>query len=109
MAAHPHIQTHVVLDERSAGFMALGIGKASGRPAALICTSGTAVANYYPAVVEARMSGVPLLVLSADRPPALRQVGANQAIRQQGIFGSYTVFEHDAGEPVARTEDFRRL
>jgi len=109
MAAHPHIQTHVVLDERLAGFMALGIGKASGRPAALICTSGTAVANYYPAVVEARMSGVPLLVLSADRPPALRQVGANQAIRQQGIFGSYTVFEHDAGEPVARTEDFRRL
>lgn len=108
-AAHPHIQTHVVLDERSAAFIGLGIGKATGKPAALICTSGTAVANYYPAVVEARMSGVPLLILSADRPPSLRQVGANQAIRQQGIFGSYTVFDHDAGEPVARGEDIRRL
>lgn len=108
-ALHPHIHSQVVVDERSAGFVALGIAMKSREPAALVCTSGTAVANYLPSVVEAHMSGVPMLVLSADRPPNLRNIGANQAIRQNGIFGSYAVFEHDAGEPVNSANDFRRL
>ena len=106
---HSGIEKHVAVDERSAAFMALGIGMESGAPAALVCTSGTAVANYFPAVIEARMSGIPMLVLSADRPPNLRNIGANQAIRQNGIFGEYPVFSHDAGEPVNAPVDFRRL
>jgi 2-succinyl-5-enolpyruvyl-6-hydroxy-3-cyclohexene-1-carboxylate synthase len=108
-AAHPFITSHVVVDERSAGFIALGIGMKSSSPAALVCTSGTAVANYLPAVVEAHMSGIPMLVLSADRPPSMRNIGANQAIRQAGIFGNYAGFEHDAGEPMNSDSDFRRL
>lgn len=88
-ARHPAIETLVQLDERSAGFLALGIGKGSGRPAAVITTSGTAVANLLPAVVEAERSETPLLLLTADRPLRLRGVDANQAIRQEGIFGGF--------------------
>lgn len=108
-AVHPGLKTHVVLDERSAGFMALGIAKQTGTPAGLICTSGTAAANYFPAVVEARHSGVPLLLLTADRPPNLRNVGASQAIDQLKLYGDYPVFFHDAGEPVLEAEDLGRL
>lgn len=82
------LRLHVRVDERSAGFLALGLGMASGRPAALVTTSGTAVANLHPAVVEASHAQVPLLVLSADRPGWLRDTGANQTIDQVGIFGS---------------------
>ncbi|MBF2055224.1 MAG: 2-succinyl-5-enolpyruvyl-6-hydroxy-3-cyclohexene-1-carboxylic-acid synthase [Candidatus Sericytochromatia bacterium] len=89
-ARHPQLQAHLVYDERAAGFMALGLGRASGLPAALICTSGSALANYFPAVVEAAQDEVPLLILSADRPPELQQSGANQTIEQPGIFGDYT-------------------
>src|SRR5690606_25693264 len=85
-AQHPGIGLHVVIDERSAAFQALGWAKAAGRPAAVITTSGTAVANLVPAVVEADSSGVPLVVVSADRPPEERGVGANQAIDQRDIF-----------------------
>lgn len=108
-AAFRDIKKHVVLDERSAAFMALGIGKATGKPAALVCTSGTAAANYYPAVVEARMAGVPLLVLTADRPPNLRNIGAPQAIDQVKMFADYPVFFHDAGEPQFDRQDIQRL
>lgn len=104
-AQHPDIQKHVVLDERSAGFIALGIGLESGIPAALVCTSGTAVANYLPAVIEAKMSGVPMMVLSADRPQMHRNVGANQAIDQSNLFGVYSVFFTDVGEPKETTAD----
>ena len=87
-AVEDRITCHVVHDERSAGFFALGIAKQSGIPAALICTSGTAAANYLPAVVEASQARVPLLVLTADRPPELRGVGAPQTIDQVGIYGA---------------------
>lgn len=80
------IQLHVRIDERVAGFLALGIGRESGAPAAVICTSGTAAANLLPAALEAHHSGVPLLLLTADRPPELRGVGSNQTTDQLGMF-----------------------
>lgn len=84
----PEIEVSVIVDERSAGFFALGAAQATGEPVALLCTSGTALVNYHPAVVEADESGVPLLVLSADRPPELRGIGAGQTIDQIKTFGS---------------------
>jgi 2-succinyl-5-enolpyruvyl-6-hydroxy-3-cyclohexene-1-carboxylate synthase len=84
----PEIEVTVIVDERSAAFFALGAAQASGAPVALLCTSGTAVANYHPAVIEADESGVPLVVLSADRPPELRGIGAGQTIDQIKVFGA---------------------
>ncbi len=84
----PEIEVTVILDERSAGFFALGAAQAGGEPVALLCTSGTAAANYHPAVCEADESALPLLVLSADRPPELRGIGAGQTIDQIKLFGS---------------------
>lgn len=98
---HPGLETVVALDERSAGFHALGRSKADGRPAGLICTSGTAAANYFPAVVEADMSMTPLMVMTADRPAELRGVGANQTIDQVELFGSKVRFFHDVPAPGA--------
>ncbi|MBP2645673.1 MAG: 2-succinyl-5-enolpyruvyl-6-hydroxy-3-cyclohexene-carboxylic-acid synthase [Firmicutes bacterium] len=89
LAEHPAIQVWLHIDERSAGFFALGMAKASRKTVALLCSSGTAAANYMPAVVEAHQSRVPLLLLTADRPPELRDVGAPQAIDQIHIFGRY--------------------
>ncbi|MBI3430442.1 MAG: 2-succinyl-5-enolpyruvyl-6-hydroxy-3-cyclohexene-1-carboxylic-acid synthase [Actinobacteria bacterium] len=79
---------HIRIDERTAGFFALGIAKASKRPVALLCTSGTAVANYHPSVLEAHHSQIPLLVITADRPARLRQTGSNQTTLQSGIYGA---------------------
>jgi 2-succinyl-5-enolpyruvyl-6-hydroxy-3-cyclohexene-1-carboxylate synthase len=84
----PEIEAKVIVDERSAGFFALGAAQASREPVALLCTSGTALVNYHPAVVEADESGIPLVVLSADRPPELRGIGAGQTIDQIKSFGS---------------------
>jgi 2-succinyl-5-enolpyruvyl-6-hydroxy-3-cyclohexene-1-carboxylate synthase len=99
----PEIEVAVILDERSAGFFALGAAQASGEPVALLCTSGTAAANYHPAVCEADESAVPLVVLSADRPPELRGIGAGQTIDQIKLFGSAVrwfceVGTHDADD-----------
>ncbi|MBB2976672.1 2-succinyl-5-enolpyruvyl-6-hydroxy-3-cyclohexene-1-carboxylate synthase [Microbacterium endophyticum] len=90
---------HVRIDERVAGFTALGIGRELRVPAAVICTSGTAVANLLPAVLEAHHAGVPLLLLTADRPPELRGIGANQATRQVGIFAPNVRYEADLPVP----------
>lgn len=93
------VRVRVFLDERSAAFFALGLGRAGGVPAAVITTSGTAVANLLPAVVEAHQSEVPLLLLTADRPHHLRDADANQAIRQPGIFSGYPRESWDLPQP----------
>lgn len=108
-AIHPGMGKKVVLDERSAAFIALGIGKKTGKPALLICTSGTALANYYPAVIEAKESGVPMIILSADRPPALRGIGSSQTIDQLNIFGDRALYFHEVGEPTGALADIKRI
>jgi 2-succinyl-5-enolpyruvyl-6-hydroxy-3-cyclohexene-1-carboxylate synthase len=95
--AEARIQVHVVLDERSAGFTALGLGLATGRPAVVVTTSGTAAVELHPAVVEAGQARVPLLAVTADRPPELHRVGAPQTVEQRGLFGGACRFEVDPG------------
>ncbi len=99
----------VQIDERSAGFFALGCGKATGRPAGVITTSGTAVANLFPAVVEAAQSEVPLLLLTADRPPRLRGADANQAIDQTHLFGRYVRAFHELSPEQVNGATLRHL
>ncbi len=89
VANHPKARKIIVYDERSAAFHALGYAHATGKSAILICTSGTAAANYYPAVIEATSNHLPLIILSADRPPELQQTGANQTIKQDHLYGQY--------------------
>ncbi|MEX0685620.1 MAG: 2-succinyl-5-enolpyruvyl-6-hydroxy-3-cyclohexene-1-carboxylic-acid synthase [Balneolales bacterium] len=106
---HAGFIKQVVLDERSAAYIGLGIGKTTGVPAVLVCTSGTAAANYFPAIIEARQSETPLLVLTADRPPNQRFIGSSQTIDQTKLYGDYPLFFHDAGEPVLQNDDLNRL
>ena len=107
MAEHPEIKTHIHVDERSAAFFALGIAKATNKPVAILCTSGTAAANYFPAIVEARYSRVPLLVLTADRPHELREVGAPQAIDQIHLYGQHVKWFADMALPENSKEIIR--
>lgn len=99
LAAHPDVEDHSVIDERAAAFLALGIARAGGAPAAVVTTSGTASANLLPAVVEADRAGVPLLLLTADRPPELRDAGDSQAADQVKLFGERVRWFHAVGEP----------
>src|SRR3954451_12800667 len=85
------------IDERSAGFFAVGAARAAGIRVVVACTSGTAAANYAPAVIEAHQAGVPLIVLTADRPPELREVGAGQTIDQLKLYGGATRWFFDVG------------
>jgi 2-succinyl-5-enolpyruvyl-6-hydroxy-3-cyclohexene-1-carboxylate synthase len=94
------ITVHVRIDERTAAFFALGIIKATGKPVAVVCTSGTAVANYHPAVLEAHHTNAPLLLLTADRPAMLRKTGANQTTEQARIFGKAVRYFADVDGPV---------
>ena len=99
MLRQTRLRCHVVIDDRSAAFFAQGIAKASHRPTLLLATSGTAPANWLPAVIEASQSGIPLILLSADRPPELQDCGANQTIDQLNLFGVYVRASHALGTP----------
>ena len=96
---HGTFETYMNIDERSAGFMALGIAKAHKKPVILVCTSGSAVAHYMPAVLEAQYSGVPLIILSADRPHTLQHVGAPQTVDQQKLFGTAVNYYEELAVP----------
>ena len=97
--SHGGFQTYMNIDERSAGFMALGIGKVHGEPAVLVCTSGSALTHYGPAVVEAKHGGIPMIILSADRPYTLQNVGAPQTIDQQKYFGTAVNYYEELSVP----------
>jgi 2-succinyl-5-enolpyruvyl-6-hydroxy-3-cyclohexene-1-carboxylate synthase len=107
LACEARLNTRVMVDERSAAFCALGLAKARGQPVALVCTSGTAVANWYPAVVEASYGRVPLVLMSADRPPEIQGFGANQTIDQVKLFGDLVRAYH--GLPPADRASFPSL
>ncbi|MCY4377215.1 MAG: thiamine pyrophosphate-binding protein, partial [Spirochaetaceae bacterium] len=98
------VSTSICIDERAAGYQAVNAARASGAPAAVICTSGTAAANLLPAAVEAAMSGAPLLLLTADRPPELRDTGANQTIDQPDLFGRAVAWRFDLPVPDDRID-----
>ncbi|MDP2786340.1 MAG: 2-succinyl-5-enolpyruvyl-6-hydroxy-3-cyclohexene-1-carboxylic-acid synthase [Sulfurimicrobium sp.] len=106
---HSGLKTWVQVDERSAAFFALGLAKACHQPVILICTSGSAPANWYPAVIEADMGAIPLILLSADRPAELRDCGANQSIDQTHLFGGHVRAFHELSPADARPEMLRYL
>jgi len=107
MVEHPKLNVHVHVDERSAAFFALGIAKATNRPAVVLCTSGTAAANYFPAIAEAKISRVPLIILTADRPHELRDVGAPQAIDQIHLYGNHVKWFMEMALPEESNEMIR--
>jgi 2-succinyl-5-enolpyruvyl-6-hydroxy-3-cyclohexene-1-carboxylate synthase len=107
MAEHPGLRIHIHVDERSAAFFALGIAKAAQKPTVLLCTSGTAAANYFPAITEAKISRVPLVVLTADRPHELRDVGAPQTIDQIHLYGHHVKWFVEMAPPEHSEELIR--
>lgn len=109
IAAHSRMEVVSILDERSAAFFALGQAKRTHVPVLLVCTSGTAGANYLPAVIEAHESNTPLIVITADRPPEMRDCASGQTIDQQKLFGAHVVFYHELAVPEARLEMLRYL
>ncbi len=98
-ATHPSIETIPVLDERSAAFFALGIAQKNHKPVAIVCTSGTAAANFFPAIIEAKESQIPLLVFTADRPPELRDCHSGQTIDQVKLYGNYPNWQTELAVP----------
>ncbi|MGK7929111.1 MAG: 2-succinyl-5-enolpyruvyl-6-hydroxy-3-cyclohexene-1-carboxylic-acid synthase, partial [Spirulina sp.] len=103
-ARDDRLDTLAILDERSASFFALGVAKKSRLPVVLVCTSGTAAANFYPAIIEASLSGVSLLVLTADRPPELQHCRASQTIDQLKLYGHYPNWQAQFPRPENRLE-----
>lgn len=101
LAADARMELPTIIDERAAAFFALGVARATGEPAAIVCTSGSAAAHYLPALVEASTAGVPLIVVTADRPPELQDCGASQTIDQVKLYGSFVRGAFDLGAPVA--------
>uniref|UniRef100_UPI000E27C473 2-succinyl-5-enolpyruvyl-6-hydroxy-3- cyclohexene-1-carboxylic-acid synthase n=1 Tax=Halorussus litoreus TaxID=1710536 RepID=UPI000E27C473 len=108
-ARHDEISVYSHLDERSAAFFALGRAKRTGKPTPLVCTSGTAAANFHPAVIEANQARVPMVVLTADRPPELRDSGANQTIDQGKLYGDAVRWYRELAEPAADARKLRSL
>ncbi|WP_075936518.1 2-succinyl-5-enolpyruvyl-6-hydroxy-3-cyclohexene-1-carboxylic-acid synthase [Halosegnis longus] len=108
-AHHPDIETYSQLDERSAAFFALGRAKQTGKPTPLVCTSGTALANYHPAVMEAGRARVPMLLLTADRPPELDDSGANQTVSQSNLYGDSLRHQRTLPEPEVHDRKLRAL
>ncbi|WP_135303292.1 2-succinyl-5-enolpyruvyl-6-hydroxy-3-cyclohexene-1-carboxylic-acid synthase [Haloarcula amylovorans] len=108
-AEHPEVRTFSHLDERSSAFFALGRARRTGKPTPLVCTSGTAAANFHPAVIEATQSGVPMLLLTADRPPELTDSGANQTVDQEKLYGDAVRWYRDMPEPEAEPRTVRML
>ncbi|MDJ0552949.1 MAG: 2-succinyl-5-enolpyruvyl-6-hydroxy-3-cyclohexene-1-carboxylic-acid synthase [Microcoleaceae cyanobacterium MO_207.B10] len=108
-ATHPKIETIPILDERSAAFFALGIARKTHQPVAIVCTSGTAAANFYPAIIEAKESRIPLLVLTADRPPELRNCHAGQTIDQVKLYGNYPNWQTELSLPSLNLKMFSYL
>ncbi|TAE58441.1 MAG: 2-succinyl-5-enolpyruvyl-6-hydroxy-3-cyclohexene-1-carboxylic-acid synthase [Nostocales cyanobacterium] len=105
----PHIEAISILDERSAAFFALGRAKATGKPVVLVCTSGTAGANFYGAVIEAKESGIPLLILTTDRPAELRECHSGQTIDQVKLYGNYPNWQVELATPVSHIEMLKYL
>lgn len=108
-AGHESIRDYSVIDERQAAFFALGLARATGRPVALICTSGTAAANFFPAICEACRDGVPLLVLTADRPAELQDCGASQAMNQIKLYGDHVRAFYQVAQAEGTAEKLRYL
>jgi 2-succinyl-5-enolpyruvyl-6-hydroxy-3-cyclohexene-1-carboxylate synthase len=108
-ARHPAIKDLSIIDERSAAFVALGLAQSTRQPVGLVCTSGTAAANYYPAVCEASHANVPLLVMTADRPPQRRDTGSPQSMDQTRLYGSHVRWFHELDRPEADPDQLRYL
>ncbi len=104
-ASHPYFTCYSIADERCAGFFALGIAQQTGKPVALLCTSGSALLNYYPAVAEAFYSQIPLVVISADRPASRIDIGDGQTIRQRNVFENHSLFNANLTEEASEEND----
>lgn len=109
LAREPRLEVVTIIDERAAAFYALGAARATGGPVALACTSGTAAAHYLPALVEASLAGVPLVAITADRPPELQACGASQTIDQIGLYGGFVRGAFDLGAPVGTPAALRAM
>ncbi|HEY3806392.1 MAG TPA: 2-succinyl-5-enolpyruvyl-6-hydroxy-3-cyclohexene-1-carboxylic-acid synthase [Kofleriaceae bacterium] len=109
LAADDRFELPTIIDERAAAFYALGVARATGAAVALVCTSGSAAAHYYPAIVEASLANVPLVAITSDRPPELQHCGASQTIDQVGMYGRFVRAAFDVGAPVATEHALRAL
>ncbi|MDQ3334005.1 MAG: 2-succinyl-5-enolpyruvyl-6-hydroxy-3-cyclohexene-1-carboxylic-acid synthase [Myxococcota bacterium] len=108
LAREPRLELVTIIDERAAAFYALGAARATNIPAALVCTSGTAAAHYLPAIIEASLADVPLVAITADRPPELQNCGASQTIEQHGLYRAFVRGEYDLGTPSEAVRALRR-